>query len=174
MWVTQTYLGTVEPEAKLFVYYLYEDYIPEQEAFTRTVQRKLESLGETYGNSVSLLMPNERYTAQIGGEMRKVEGLWKEVHGKLPGLLISTEPLSSFSPRTAEFTIVPFTRLSPESAADTIDKVRRLLDDQLHWNYEVAPSKGRPGVWSRIAAATELKPGVAGIRIDLKKLFTRE
>jgi hypothetical protein len=24
MWVTQTYLGTVEPDAKMFVYYLFE------------------------------------------------------------------------------------------------------------------------------------------------------
>lgn len=25
MWVTQTYLGNVEPNAKVFVYYLFED-----------------------------------------------------------------------------------------------------------------------------------------------------
>lgn len=174
MWVTQTYLGVVEPDAKIFVYYLFEDYVPEQEEFTRSVQRKLETLGEIYGNSVSLLMPNKRYTAQVGAEMRKVEGLWKLVHGKLPGLLISTQPLSKFDPGSTEFTVIPFTRLTPRDAADAIDKVRRLIDGQLHWDFEDRPMEERPGLWKKFFDALELKPGVAGIRLDLKKLTSRK
>jgi hypothetical protein len=173
MWVTQTYLGTVEPDAKLFVYYLYEDYIPEHEAFTRVVQSNLESLGDIYGSSVSLLMPNKRYTAQIGGEMRKIKGLWNQVHGKLPGLLISTEPLSGFSPASAEFTIIPFVRVTPAGAAETIDKVRKLLDKQLEWDYEHTSDQTDMTPWERFTEALELKPGIAGIRLDLKKLIQR-
>jgi len=174
MWVTQTYLGANEPDAKLFVYYLFEDYVREQQAFTRSVQHELEDLGEMYGSSVSLLMPNKRYAAKIGAEMRGVEGLWHEVRGKLPGLLISTQPLSEFKPSSTEFTIIPFTSLSPSDAAAVVNKARRLLDDQLQWNYASAAPMKRESMWQRFVEALELKPGVAGIRIDLKKLASRK
>ena len=120
-------------------------------------------------------MPNERYIAQIGGEMRKVEGLWHQVNGKLPGLLISTEPLSNFNPSSVEFTLISFTQLSPDAAADTVDKVRKLLDKQLQWMklnpQNEAPS---PTLWQRIVESVELKPGVAGVRFDLKKFAARK
>jgi hypothetical protein len=41
MWVTQTYLGVVEPDAQLYVYYLFENYKREQKAFTDRIQQEL-------------------------------------------------------------------------------------------------------------------------------------
>jgi hypothetical protein len=52
MWITQTYLGTVDPDASVFIYYLYADYLDEHVEFTKEVQRSLEKFGEVYGNCV--------------------------------------------------------------------------------------------------------------------------
>lgn len=38
MWVTQSYLATVEPGAKVFIYF-FEDYNNDQKRFTDQVQR---------------------------------------------------------------------------------------------------------------------------------------
>ena len=98
MCVTQTYLGTVEPDAKVFVYYFFEDYDPEQKRFTDRVQRELERLGELFGDQVSLLMPNPRYAGRIEAEVRENMALWTSLRGKFPGLFVSTLPLSKIAP----------------------------------------------------------------------------
>ncbi len=76
MWVTQTYLGTVEPDVKVFIYYLFEDYNPDQTDFTNAVQFELEKMGAVFESNVSLLMPNPRYAARIEAEVRSIEKLW--------------------------------------------------------------------------------------------------
>lgn len=65
MWGTQSYLATVEPEAKVFTYYLFEDYNNDQKRFTDQVQRELERMGEIHDSNVSLLMPNPKYADSI-------------------------------------------------------------------------------------------------------------
>jgi hypothetical protein len=76
MWITQTYLGTVEPDASVFIYYMYADYLDEHVEFTKEVQRLLEKFGEAYGNSVSLLMPNPNYANKIEFEVREIRPVW--------------------------------------------------------------------------------------------------
>jgi hypothetical protein len=44
MWVTQTYLGVVEPDAQVYVYYLFEDYNHEQKEFTDRVPPVIEEI----------------------------------------------------------------------------------------------------------------------------------
>jgi len=73
MWVTQSYLATVEPDVRVFVYYLFEEY-NEQKEFTENVQLHLERMGEVHGGNVSFLMPNPRYADRIESEMSVVIG----------------------------------------------------------------------------------------------------
>ena len=54
MWVTQTYLHPAEPNAKVFIYYFFEDYNDSQVELTRRVQHELERMGEIHGGNVSL------------------------------------------------------------------------------------------------------------------------
>lgn len=108
MWVTQSYLGNVEPDADVFVYYLYESYVDEQKKFTDRLQRELENLGDVFGGRVSLQMPNPRYAGRIEAEVRENRELWEAVHSKLPGLLISTVPLSKIEGYDDTCYFVPF------------------------------------------------------------------
>lgn len=173
MWVTQSYLTAVEPDAKVFIYYLFENYNSDQVAFTSEVHESLERLGESYGGSVSLLAPNPRYAAHIESELRGIQDFWWTLQGKLPALLISTGPLSKFSPDTAEYSLISFASTSPAAAADAIKRVRRIADEYLKSDFEAKPEKVKISLWRQFFDALELKPGVAGIRLDLKRLISK-
>lgn len=170
MWVTQTYLGIVEPEAKLFVYYFFEDYQPAQKSFTARVQRELEALGEVFGDSVSLLMPNPRYAGRIEAEVRENKELWGSLRGNLPGLFLSRKPLSQLKPTDDGCVYIPFETTDPRKAAAVIERVRGIANDTLLWDFtHEAPPKAR-SFGRMLLDAVELKPGIFGFKIDLKRL----
>ena len=135
MWVTQTYLGTVEPDAKLFVYYFFEDYNPEQKSFTMSVQHELENLGEVFGNQVSLLMPNPRFAGRIEAEVRKNPALWASLSGNLPGLFVSKVPLVKLNDSRYDCLYIPFETRDPAGVAEVIQRVRRLANDTISWGF---------------------------------------
>ena len=171
MWVTQTYLGAVEPDAKVFVYYFFEDYNREQTHFTNEVQRELEKLGEVFGDKVSLLMPNPRYAGRIESEVRENMELWQQLRDKLPGLFVSTTPLKSLERISGSDFFLSFDTQNHEQVAEVIFQVRRIAGDYLNWDFKQKANKSNENsFWKKIMEAIELKPGIAGIRIDVKKL----
>jgi hypothetical protein len=179
MWVTQTYLGTVEPDASVFVYYLFEDYSRTQVEFTEEVQRQLEGLGEAFGTRVSLLFPNARYAVRVESEVRGIQDLWYLLRGKLPALLVATAPLTQFNPNRGDYYLIPFPSQDVEGAAKTIARVRSIANDHvsvsgfhtlLHGHSEIDRTQG----WRRLLDAIELKPGIGPIKLDLKKLLAKK
>ena len=168
MWVTQTYLGSVEEDADVFVYYLYEDYNQEQLRFTGEVQRALEDMGDTYRDTVSLQMPNPRYAGRIEAEVRENKELWGEIRGRLPGLLIATAPFARLKWPNHECYYLPFNGRSEEAVAEAITAARLLTNSSLQ---SMTQSRDSGGFGSRLRDSLELKPGIYGIRLDLKRLF---
>lgn len=133
----------------------------------------LRVLGEVYGGNVSLLMPNPNYADRIEAEVREIRPVWELVHESLPGLLISTTPLAKLEKLSDECYYVPFDlRLTPSMAANEIAEVRKLVDISL-----IVKATGRDSevksMYRRIGEAIELKPGLFGFRIDLKRLFAK-
>ena len=168
MWVTQTYLGSVEEDAGVFIYYLYEDYNQPQVAFTSAVQRALEEMGDTYQDTVSLQMPNPRYAGKIEAEVRKNVELWGEVSGKLPGLLVATAPFTRLTWPHHDCYYVPFIGRDQRAVAEAITSARLLTNA----NLQVKSRGGEPsGFGARLKDSLELKPGIYGIHLDLKRLF---
>lgn len=174
MWVTQTYLGHVEPDANLFVYYFFENYSCEQKTFTKQVQQELEKLGEVFGDKVSLLMPNPRYAGKIEAEVRRIRYLWESLRGNLPGLFVSRKPLKSLQPTDDGCIYVPFETRDPANAAIVIQRVRCMANETISWDFTHRLPPERPSFGERFGEAIELKPGIFGFRIDLKKLARRE
>lgn len=169
MWVAQTYLGTVEPNAKLFVYYLYTGN-REENTFSKRLQEELEKAGASYGEQVSILVPNQRYADRIEAEVRQHMDLWMALDQNLPGLLISPRPLAKWKLEHKDNIYVPFDIDTPDAAADVILRLRGMADATLRAGaIPAAPIKRtfRGAVWEAI----ELKPGVFGFRVDLKKLL---
>lgn len=171
MWVTQSYLGNPEPGANLFVYYLFQNYLDEQIEFTKRVQHRMEDLGAMFGSRVSLFAPNERFAAQIGGEIRDIDDLWRILANKLPGIFVSTKPLSKFDISSGDYHFLSLKGLSDEGAARVIDEVRRLADEQILWCQQNDTRAVSSSFWKRLYDSIEVKPGYAGIAMDLKKLL---
>lgn len=173
MWVTQTYLCNVEPDAKVFVYYLFEDYNREQKEFTEKVQESLGDMGVLYESNVSLFMPNPKYAARIESEIRGIEGLWWSLQGKLPGIFVSTTPLSEFDEQRGDYYFASFNETEPTTAASVIRDTKKLVDEQLAYEFKSIKPLQEKGLLRRIYEAIEAKPGVFGFTIDLKKLAKR-
>lgn len=170
MWVTQTYLGNVEPDAKVFVYYLFEDYNREQKEFTERVQDSLGDMGVLYEPDVSLFMPNPKYAARIEAEVRGIQNLWWSLQGKLPGVFVSTTPLSEFNIQKGNYYFASFNETNPSTAAIVIRNTGKLIDDQLAYEFKNIKPSQEKGLLKRVYEAIETKPGVFGFTIDLKKL----
>lgn len=171
MWITQTYLGNCEPEASVFIYYLYENYSAKQKEFTECVQRELEGMGDAYNDKVSLLMPNPEYANRIESEVRKIPAIWNHVKSDLPGLLVTRVPLVRISALTKDCYFFPLSvDEHPAKTADTIIEVRKLTDDAL-FDLPKIQKSGILETFKHLGDCVELKPGVFGFAVDLKKLF---
>ncbi len=171
MWVTQTYLGAIEPDAKLFVYYFFEDYNSDQKAFTQREQRELENLGEVFSDKVSLLMPNPRYAGQIESEMRKHDWVRSSLSGKLPGLFLSRKPIATLKPDDDGCIYIPFEKRNAKGVAEVIQRVRGIANDTLNWEFANQPQPAPKSFGGRLVDALEIKPGIWGFKLDLRKLF---
>jgi hypothetical protein len=183
MWITQTYLSSPEPNAPLHVYYLFEDYKESHVLATRRVQKELERLSSIYPN-VCILMPNPNSADRIEGELKRNQSIWKRLSPVVPGLVVSRKPIETIDHHSDELFVVPLNYAGfseqgiglPENStrfAEGIQKLRTLVSEDLEWQhrqlgkYETPP----PGLLAGIFEAVEIKPGIAGFRLDLKKLF---
>ena len=167
MWVTQTYLGTVEPDAEVFVYYFYLNYVNDQKTFTAQLQHELENLGDIFGAKVSLQMPNPRYAGRIESEVRENRPLWEALYSKLPGLFLSTSPLSQIKAYDSSCFFVPLASGVP----DAVSQIKKIADEAITWGYQQQNQPKRPSLAERFFDAIELKPGVGGFKVDLRRFF---
>jgi hypothetical protein len=172
MWVTQTYLGVVEPDAKAFVYYFYEDYNRAQKDFTEQLQQELEDLGDVFGGNVSLLMPNPRYAGRIESEIRSLEPVWWKLHGKLPGLFLSSKPLIQVKEYDSDCVFVPFASEDDQiiDVGTAVQRIRALANDLVLWDSAKCDAPPR-SLAERFFDAVEVKPGIWGLKLDVKRIL---
>lgn len=178
MWITQTYLTSPEPDAKLHVYYLYENYVEENVIITKRIQRSMEGMGHRFGSDVALIMPNRMSADKIESQVRAIKPLWEMVKVRLPGALICTRPMNDIRFEDGEHFFVSFdsnTLLGIEQSAQALTKISKLISDQLEYQHREMGSKEPHlgGRGARFWEAVELKPGIAGFKIDLKILLRR-
>ena len=170
MFITQSYIGSSDPRANLHIYYIFQAY-DEQNDFSHSVQIELEKLGEMYQEKVALYMPNPRSADKIAGQLLSV---CLKLKKSFPGLLISKDPIDEIKDTSDNCIYIPFCDETPESAASIISKVRALCWDQLSWDNSESSKVTSASTISRLGDAMEVKPGVFGIRLDLKKFFSNK
>ncbi len=173
MWVTQTYLGRPDREASAWVYYLYENYDPDQKCFTKQIERELQALGEIYGGNVTFMMPQQQYAATIEKQVRDHGLLWNELSGKLPGIFISKKPLCDVAFLDDDNYYISFGLGDAAAVRKVVSTIRSTIDGVLKEAQPAGEGPRRETFASRMFDALELKLGIAGVRIDLKKLMRR-
>ena len=172
MWVTQTYMCTIESRSLLYVYYFFEDYNSSQKRFTQRLQKEMEMIGDVYGEKVSLMFPNPRYRGKIEAEVRELPWLWSTINGKLPGVLIADVPLKDLQENSKIFYIC-FETEEVSSVVEVIKKIRKISDEYILDKEKINKNFIKKDFFGRLFDAIEIKPGIWGISLDIKKILNR-
>ena len=180
MWVSQTYLGCPDPDAKVFVYYLWEDYKMQKEVPKSIVDRLTEA-GRAFGKDVSLFAPISGTQHEIRNEIRSqgYDFFWQKIGPNTPGLLLTYKPLGNFDPREDEYL---FFHLPSRIAGneEAITKVFGFLHDACVSRLSKAADATQPrdtksnsGLLDTVYEALQLKLTFGGLGIDFKPIISR-
>ena len=173
MWVTQTYLGCPDPCAKLFVYYLWEEY-REQRDVPEEIMQRLASAGRAFGQAVSLFAPISGAQHEIRAELRSRECdfFWRNIVQNTPCLFLTTKPLRDLDPhRDDEYRVLP---LPTEVAGyeETIEGVFRTLHEVCAQRLQEQDDCDDTSFLEQVCNAIRLQPAFFGIGIDLKPILS--
>jgi len=98
--ISQTYLGSIEENTKVVVYYLFESYSNFQSEFTKALMAHLSTLGKRVGEEATIFVLNPDSLAPIENEIRGIannnEEFVKILNQKTPGLLFLDRRLIDF------------------------------------------------------------------------------
>ena len=173
MELRQTYIGCPDPEAQLFVYYIWEDY-KEQKDVPKAVMDRLASAGRRFGKDVLLVAPVPGDQDAIRSEIAKEKSaaLWWEIGPFTPGLLLTPKPLTEFEPEEDES--IFFSLAGTESANDdVIEAVFITLRKECERRLARTNGSLDDGILRVIYDSIELKPNFFGIGINLKPVIKR-
>lgn len=174
MWVTQSYLGDPDQDAKVYVYYLFENYNSAQVEFSKSIERQLAHIGDQFGPKATILMPNPANAPKIQNEVTNLlKPLWHELQDQLPGLLISTRRITEINLIEGNHHYFPLADCSEQEAAEVIEEAHRLMWQIAQHRHNVNEEPDRDTLWHRLVGAIEVKPGVFGVNIDIRRLVGR-
>jgi hypothetical protein len=170
MFITQTYLGRYG-DGGLFVYYLFQDYELDQRSLTERVQNALDDLGADYMQDVNLFRPNARFAGDIAAEVRELLPVWSYCQDKLPGFLVTYKPLVDVDPHDDTVVFFSIKDRDEVEALEVVRKIREIAVEQILQSPTDGDELERgPDFVARFLAALEIKPGLFGVSIDLKRL----
>ena len=137
MWISQTYLGSIEENAKVVVYYLFESYSDFQSEFTKALMSHLSTLGKRVGEEASIFVPNPDSLEPIENEIRGIannnEDFVKILNQKTPGLLFLDRRLIDFKSKVHPWVYVslrPFADgQSKDRMSDFFIRIERVILD---------------------------------------------
>ncbi len=165
MWITQTYLGKPDPGAKIFIYWLWEDYAGHKEAPTNIITR-MQEMGRSFGDEVTLMSPQPGDHVEIGGNIKR--GLWSKVAGKTPGLLLLEKPLTEIDPRSEEYIFFQLGNRDEREITKIFKEIEFVCREMLKVDAENAT-----GWLRRFGEAIQFNPNFMGIGVDIRQLFRR-
>jgi len=172
MWLSQTYLGQPESNAKLFVYYLWEAY-REQSNVPKELIKRLSDAGISFGNAVSFFAPAPGNYHKIRTEIQNkaINELWHSFHDKTPGLFLTNKPISQLNPKNDEFVYFPLPKQgkgNEEAIEKAFDQLHRVCVEKLK---EDRNNSSRDLIRTILDAA-KLEPSFMGIGMDLKQIVS--
>ena len=173
MWVSQTYLGCPDPKAKLFVYYLWEEY-KRQKDVPKAIVDRLVSAGRAFGSDVSLFAPISGTQHEIRSELRSqgYDFFWREIGPNTPGLLLTEKPLAKFEPHHDDYV---FFKLPNKVSGneEMIEGVFNSLHEACEKRLEMTDGEKQPGLLDTIYDSAQLKVTFMGMGIDFKPILSR-
>jgi hypothetical protein len=176
MWISQTYLGSPDPNSKVFLYYFWEDYA-RQKSVPPQVLEGLSDLGYDFRDKVSAYAPMESYLGMIREEMRdKFDRFWRTFAGKTPGIFLCRKSLRDFNPETDEwlfFEISDEILRDKKAAVAFFAKIHETCREIINHHYEADAAGREKGLLETLYDSAQLKVTFMGAGIDFKPMLDR-
>lgn len=176
MWVSQTYLGRVGEEAKVYLYYFWEDYSRQKKVPSRVLNR-LAELGYSFREDVSAFVPMDEWRGLIQAEMEdKFREFWWTFKEQTPGVFLCQKPLSDFDPEDDEWLFFPITAQvvrSYTAATEFFTELHRVCQEIVENEPPTEEAHARRSFWSDLYESSQLKLTFMGAGIDFKPLISR-
>jgi hypothetical protein len=180
MWVAQTYLGSPDPEAKLFVYYLWEEYKGQRDV-PKAIIEKLAGAGRVFGKDVSLFAPASGTKHEIQSELRSqnYDFFWGEIGPNTPGLLLTENILRSFDPKRDGYIFFPLPKRVSQNEKAMEQVFESLHETCIQKLGSIKASAEEPRVrqndclLSTVYESAQLKVTFMGLGIDFKPIISR-
>ena len=176
MWISQTYLGTPDPNSRVFLYYFWEDYA-EQKEIPPQVLNGLSELGYDFRDQVSAYAPMNNYLGMIREEMRdKFDYFWRTFAGRTPGIFLTRTPLRDFDPQSDEWLFFDITDeiLGDQKAAVSFfSSIHETCREIIKFQYSESEAEHERSFLETLYDSAQLRLTFMGAGIDFKPLLSR-
>ena len=164
MWITQTYLGNPDQDARIFIYWMWEEYAGHAEA-PADILKRMQEIGRRFGERVTLMTPQPGEHVRISTEIQHF--LWRSLAGKTPGLLLLEKQIQELRP-SDNYLFFSMRDKNPDEVTAIFREIEDVCNEILDKN-DNAESHNK--LIDRIFDAVQIRPAFMGIGIDLKKLL---
>ncbi len=176
MYVTTRFIGTERGKMKYLFFFLTEDYIESQVRIMQSIEPLLIKLSSEIGQEGALVRPFRNFERDTLGDVMRKE--WSTDNrnrlSKTPGILIIDKDFDSFDPQRHKWLHISLRGLINSSGDVQIFELKNLFTlligackegNILDIPNTISKKSSAKDLWDSV----ELKPGVCGISIDLKK-----
>jgi hypothetical protein len=171
MWVAQTYLGCPDPNAKAFVYYLWEEY-KRQRDLPKSLMMKLAELGRAFGADATVLVSMQGSHHEIRSEIRnqRYDHFWGEIGQNTPGLFVTDVPLGEFDPNRNEWAFFPLGRdtINEDAMVEIFGEIQEKCVAMIR-----AKSEKKKSILQTIYESLELKITFLGAGVNFRPILSR-
>lgn len=174
MWITHSYLGITRGSVRCLFFLLHEDYIEAQSGLSSQLQQEIERFARNAGAFGAVVKPFdgdvERTRQHVldkpwpKGEIEKVR--------RTPALLMIDQDFAAFDPREHRYVVLHLNDGEDGDAQllrSLLQKLVAALPDENSDPFEIISQSLRDENVRNASEMIELKPGVFGVSIDLKR-----
>ncbi len=176
MRISSRYVGTTLGASRFLFFVLYEDYVQAQQGFVRELDLYLERFARNLGDAGAVVKPFLGDIDQARVDVFAKPWTRRELLeiGKTPGLLMISTDFDSFSPRDDPWLLLHFGEreygdsAGHEALGDALTSIAQAVREGEGDIFESA-RRAANEVGPSVGEVFELKPGIFGFSIDLRK-----
>lgn len=176
MFVTHSYIGTSRRGLRCLFFLLFEDYLEAQRGLSAELTTELERFARNLGDKGAVVLP---FAGDVPATQQSIrDKRWPhesvELLQNTPAMLMIGTDFDDFDPRYHSWVLFHFgrgTRQEPSKFRSLMEKVVEAVDDETKSPFQVVQMAIRDGHLEDAYGSVELKPGVWGVSVDLRKAW---
>ena len=176
MWITHNYLGITRGDVRCLFFLLHEDYIEAQSGLSDRLRQEIERFARNMGEHGAVVAPFAGDVERTRQHVLDKPWAEREVEKvrRTPALLMIDQDFAEFDPREHQYVILHLNDGDEGDAALFRSLMQKLVDalpDEGSDPFKLISEALRQREVQDAAEMIELKPGVFGVSIDLKRAW---